>query len=621
LTKTLVAFTTALTGDADAAPDVAARIDAWLADAGRKTRAGFTNALVLIEAGTLASRYVRPFSMLGPAAGAGAAPRLRHSRLASVRAAAEDVAREVMNQWAARPEVEQAIGFTYGCVTDDAPREGAPLEVLSYPQIYRPHTEDCDVVVVGSGAGGAVAAAELAEQGLSVVVVEEGGLHTRADFGGAPAERARRMHRRIRAPGTPSVDVLMGFGLGGSTLVSYGSMYRPPDDVLTAWANEHGIDGADPASMRPYFDRIERAQDVTQVSEALIGEAAKRVRDATRTAGLHGGGIRRAVRGCRGCGTCSVGCPSDAKLSTHLTFLPRAQRRGATLFANAQVRRIVIEEGRARGIEATLVDQRTREAKTTLSVRAKAVVLAAGAIHTPVLLAANALGNRSGLLGRGLSLLPGVTVVGTFADEMWSWRGAMQPFALDEWLDSTGVMVEVTDLLPSLDASLFGRDALERLPRSAGLTVSLADRGRSEVASRADGPSVRAVLAAQDRGRLVRGVARAAGLWLAAGAREVLVPFARAPITTEAQIRDLDGAPLPRTTMALRSLGPSGSARMGRDPATSVVSPTAQVHGVPGLFVADASALPTSPGVAPQATVMAMAARAAEHVAAFVART
>jgi choline dehydrogenase-like flavoprotein len=629
---TLAAFCDALIPSGGAMPyaaadvGVAERVDASLASWDPGARRAFRRALGALEWSALFSRHLRPFSKLGAAAQLDYVERAAASTTLPRRAPVDLLKFYCLNQWASTPPVEQALGFTYECVTADPPRDGDRLEVLSYPQIARDHVEECDAVVIGSGAGGAVVAKELAEIGLSVVVVEEGGYFTRRDFTGPPFERFLKMYRRqgmTGAVGSPPVAMPLGAAVGGTTLVSSGSSFRTPDRVLRAWESEFALPGTDPDSMKKYFDRVERVQRVQPVPEHLLGENARRFRAGAQALGVRGEPMRRMIEGCRGCGVCDFGCPSDAKLGTNLTYLPRAQRAGTTIYGHTRAERILVEDGRARGIECSLLDPKTREPRARLFVRAKVVIVAAGAVHTPALLARNALGNRSGQLGRNLRVHPSVNVGALFDEPVYAWRGTLQPFYVDEWHESHDVMVEVTASVPSVGAGTFPgagasvKELLGKYPHLGNAAVFVSDTSSGHVIARGAGePTVTYKLNSTDARKIVRGIAHAANVWFAAGARAVVTNIAgAAPIESAAQLAELEEDAIKPGALRLSGLHPVGTARMGVDPARSVTDPWGEVHGITGLYLADASVLPGCPTVNPQTTIMAFATRTVEHLA------
>ncbi|HEV2685654.1 MAG TPA: GMC family oxidoreductase, partial [Actinomycetota bacterium] len=587
---------------------VAERLDAAMVGWDRSARKMFIRFLGVLEWSSVFSRHFRGFSKLKPQPAATYLDKAQRSKLLVRRGAVDLLKFYVLNQWASTPRVEEAIGFTYSCVSTDPPRQGDRMEVLSYPQISRDHTEEADVVVIGSGAGGAVIAKELAEMGHSVVVIEEGSYFTRQDMAGPPFERFQRFYRgqgMTAALGTPTIPVPLGMALGGTTLINSGSCFRTPDRVLEKWERDFGLPGIDPESMKPFFDRVERIQHVQPVPEELLGENARIFRSGVKKLGLHGEPIRRNIDGCRGCGVCAFGCPSDAKLATHLTYLPRAQHAGATIYANTRAQRILIEDGRATGVTGLLLEPTTREPMANLTVRAKIVVVACGAIHTPAFLADNALGNMSGQLGHNLRIHPASAVGAYFDEDVYSWRGTLQPFYVDDWHESLDVMIEVTSSVPGVGAGTFPgmglrlKEQLGAYPKlaSAGLFVSDTSSGR--VIRRAGKePVITYKLNKHDTRRMVRGMAHTAEIFLAAGARAVLSGLpGLGPVTSKGQLEDLKEEAVKPGSLRLTAFHPVGTARMGADPATSVVSPWGEVYGVLGLFVSDASVLPGCPTV------------------------
>jgi choline dehydrogenase-like flavoprotein len=605
---------------------VAERLDAAMVAWDRSARKMFLRFLGVVEWSSIFSRHLRGFSKLKPQAAATYLDKAMRSKLLIRRAAVDLLKFYVLNQWASTPRIEEAIGFTYSCVSTDPPRNGDRMEVLGYPQVSGDHTEECDVVVIGSGAGGAVAAKELAELGHSVIVIEEGSYYTRQDMAGPPFERFQRFYRRqgmTAALGTPTIPVPMGMAVGGTTLINSGSCFRTPDRVLTRWEKEFGLPGIDPESMKPFFDRVERIQHVMPVPEELLGDNARIFRSGVKKLGLHGEPIRRNIEGCRGCGVCAFGCPSDAKLGTHLTYLPRAHHAGAAIYANTRAQRILIEDGRARGVTALLLEPTTREPMATLTVKAKVVIVAAGAIHTPSFLADNAVGNMSGQLGRHLRIHPASAVGAYFDEDIFSWRGTLQPYYVDDWHESHDIMIEVTSSVPSVGAGTFPgmgirlKEQLGAYPKlaSAGLFVSDTSSGR--VIRRAGKePLITYKLNKHDTRRMVRGLAHTAEIFLAAGARAVLTGLpGLGPVTHKAQLDELKEEAVKPGSLKLTAFHPVGTARMGADPSASVVGPYGEVHGVPGLFVSDASILPGCPTVNPQITIMAFATRTADYLA------
>ena len=629
--RTLVAFAEALIPPGGEIPqsasDVAVpeRVDVAVGRFDPVVRKRFSRLISLWEVLPLFSRSLRPFSRLSPAGRVAFTERAARSRSAIRRQTFTFLKLVCFNTWASTPPVEEALGFTYSCVTRDPPRDGAPLEVLTWPQVDRDHVEECDVVVVGSGAGGAVVAKELAESGLSVVVLEEGAYFTRADFAGPPWERFQRFYRSngtTVALGIPTIPLPLGKAVGGSTLINSGTCFRTPDSVLARWGSEWGIESIDSESMRPFFDRVERILHVQPVPEEILGENARVFRRGVDALGRHGAPIPRNIDGCRGCGVCAFGCPSDAKQSTHISYLPRAQKHGATIYARCRAEQIVVSDGRARGIVAKLLDPESGEPRVKLTVNAKVVVIAAGAIHTPPLLQANALGNRSGELGRNLRIHPAAGIGAWFDEDVFGWRGTLQPFYVDDWHTSHDIMIEVTSSVPSIGAGTmpgsgqFTKGLLARYSKlaSAGLFVSDTSSGRVRRVGSGE-PVVTYRLNKVDTRKLVRGAVHVAEIFFAAGAKEVFTGLPGTSfVTNPKQLEDVKEEAVRPGALRLTALHPVGTARMGADPSRTVVDGYGEVHGVANLFVADASVLPGCPSVNPMISIMGFATRTADHL-------
>ena len=602
---------------------VADRMDAAAASFDPAVRKRISRLLQFWEWQSVFTRALRPFSRLPMPVAVGVVDRASRSHFPFRKQAFQLLKVLTLNEWASTPQVERQVGFTYSCETHSDVQETTPLEVLGYPQITADHVEECDAVVIGSGAGGAVVAKELAEVGLSVIVLEEGALFTRKDFAGPPWDRTRKMYRAngtTMALGRPSIPLPMGRAVGGTTLVNSGTCFRTPDRILERWGAEWGIEGIDPESMRPYFDRVERILHVKTIPEDVLGRNAYVFHRGVQAMGLHGAPIQRNIEGCRGCGVCTFGCPTDAKQSTHISYLPRAQKHGASIYARCRADRIIVEGGRARGVEASLLDEHG-EPKARLVVRSNAVVVSAGAVHTPSLLAGNALAGRSGMLGRNLRIHPAAAVAAQFDEDVYSWRGTLQSYYVDDWHESHDLMIEVTSITPGVAAGSFpgtGQEAKDMIAHArqlamAGVFVSDSSSGR--VRRTRGEPLVTYALNTTDTRKLVRGITHIAEIFFAAGARRVFTGVPRVQVAeSKADLENIKEEGIRPGALRLTAFHPAGTARMGADPATSVVDPWGQSHEVGGLFVADAAMLPGCPGVNPMVTIMAMATRTADHL-------
>jgi choline dehydrogenase-like flavoprotein len=482
-----------------------------------------------------------------------------------------------------------------------------------------------DVCVIGTGAGGAVAAAELAEAGLDVVALEEGAHHRLADFGGPPLQMMRRLYRDdglTATVGAPSIVVPVGRCIGGTTVINAGTCFRTPDAVLHAWRAEAGAAALGPDAMRPYFDAVESFLGVAPVPDDLLGPNGATVARGVRALGWSGGPIRRNAPGCRGRGLCIFGCPENAKQSMNISYVPRAAAAGARFVARCRAERVRLDHGEVREVLGRIVDPHGR-ARGWVRVACRAAAVACGTLFTPLLLRRSDVADRSGQVGRNLRLHPATRIVGLFPERIESWRGVLQGFYVDQFHDD-GIMLETVSVHPGVLAAAlpgFGRAAQEvmtRFAHMAVLGVMVHDDSRGQVRGAPGGLLLATYrLGRDDISRLQRGVAAGARIMFAAGAQEVLTGiFGHETLRGEPDVRALEESTRVRARdLELMSLHPMGTARLGADPDAAVVDEDLAVHGAEGLCVMDASVFPTSLGVNPQISIMALTTRAARRLA------
>lgn len=498
-------------------------------------------------------------------------------------------------------------------------RPEQPLEV-AYPSGRT--RLSCDVVVIGSGAGGAAAACRLAEAGLDVIVLEEGDLFTKESFTGSPITRFVRMARdagTTAALGRSVIPIPIGKTVGGTTTINSGTCFRAPRKVLDAWEG-NGLEGVGYDAMEPYFRSVEQAISVRPVPWDLLGPNGWIADAGASKLGLTGGPIMRNITDCHGSGRCAFGCPTDAKQAMHLSYLPRAVRHGAVIYARTRARWILVDEDRVTGVMATGHGS-DGAGSAEVMINARAVVVACGAIGTPLFLQKNRLGLPA--VGRHLRIHPAVGLAGWFSDEVFGWRGTMQQYYIDALFDSHDVMIESTNAVPSVafgNVPGFGMEAIEDIEKvsrmsSIGLLVSDTSEGRVRRGPRGE-PVITYRLNRHDLSNIFTGMALIAEVLLAAGAQEVGTGLDGLP-----KIFDSEGVERMRRggwgaeSLKLSAFHPMGTCSMGLTHLDSVVDTSQRVHGLEGLVVADASVFPSCIGVNPQVTIMAFALRAADLLA------
>ena len=482
---------------------------------------------------------------------------------------------------------------------------------------------ECDVVVIGTGAGGAVVGRELAEAGLAVVFVEEGRYFDRSDFTGRAFDMQQKLYRRggsTFSVGNVGIPIPLGQTVGGSTTVNSGTCYRTPDRVLHHWQHDLGLAELGPEGLAPYFDRVESVLGVAPSKTELLGGNGRVIARGCDSLGFtKHGPLKRNAPECDGQGVCVFGCPTDAKRSTNVSYIPLALRAGAELFASAKMKRIIVEDGRARGIVATTYDGHV------LTVRARAVVVACGSLLTPLVLEQQGLGTVSGKLGKNLSIHPACGALAEFDEQILPWKGIPQGYGIEE-LHDEGILYEGASLPLEMTmsmTSIIGPE-LVRLAESFDHVSSFGflveDTSRGTVSAVRGQPVIRYWLSDRDVAHIKRGLDVLAQVYFASGARRVHVPVAGFEVLESPDdLVRLRRANLRAWDLDLSAYHPLGTACMGRDAASSVVGPDHQVHDTPGLYVVDGASVPTSLGVNPQVTIMAMATRAAEKIAAALA--
>jgi len=476
-----------------------------------------------------------------------------------------------------------------------------------------------DAVVIGSGAGGAPVAARLAEAGAQVVLLEAGPRLETSELTGDEGEMTRRLYTLAQAAGS-GLSIYAGQCVGGSTLINDALCWRTPPEVLAAWREEHGLAELTDAAFEPFLDEAWGDLGATPTDRAHVNRNAHALAVGAARLGWANEAMPRSVRGCANLGLCNFGCPSGAKQSTLRTYMPRAERAGAQVVADARVERIELASGAVRAVEATLVDTLSRRPKGALRVEAPLVVVAAGVLGTAPLLL------RSGIAGRvggGVQVHTSLHVTARFAQPVHAYYGPTMAWAVTQFSDvhghaGPGYMIENTAVHPVSTASAlpgFGREhesRMARLPFLARALVVLRDRARGRITLDGDGGGALALtLEPDDRRRLHDGMLAIARLYLAAGAREVILPIdGSAPIRSASELDAMAGGSLdPRAASLLYAVHLFGGAAMGGDASGAPCDAFGRVRGVRGLVVSDAASLPSNTGVNPQVTVVANALR------------
>ena len=507
-------------------------------------------------------------------------------------------------------------------------RRYAPLSsadaIVHGRTIKRPFSHGCDVVVVGSGAGGATVATHLAEAGYRVTILEEGPYIRRDDYQHfTPTQTLRRLFREagmLAALGlgqTPLISLTVGRAVGGSSLLTGGVCFRIPSDIHHRWDSELGLHSLSEQALENEYQDVERRIGVTQVPTRLRSASSNKFVAGAEKMGIDIQPLRRNTGdACEGNARCNFGCPAGAKRAVDIAYLPTAFDRGARVVSDALVEEVMIEGGRAVGVRGRLLGGRYGAPGHAFEVRARAVVLCCGTVHTPLLL------QRSGVkaygLGKLITLHPAARVVARFDDRLNGWDGALQSCYSDhlhkEGIKLVGVYSPVNVLaagFPGVGPALLRR--VRDMPYYGVFGCMVHDEGGGQV-SRGIGrePNLSYRMAARDLARLRKGIRVVSEMALAGGAREVITPiFGMDAITTHAQAKAIETDSVDARRIECMAFHPLGSARMASDARAGTVDAHGQCYQVPKLFVADGSVLPTSIGVNSQVPIMTVATRIA----------
>jgi choline dehydrogenase-like flavoprotein len=473
-------------------------------------------------------------------------------------------------------------------------------------------------IVIGSGAGGSVCALELARAGWEVTLIEEGGGFDLADYGGGADTAMAKLYRnRGMTPllGRQPIAYVEGCCVGGSTEINSGFWRRASAATLRDWAADYGLHDASADDLAPHFAWAEDALQVGlhagawPVSTELFAAGAKALGWAHHE-------VPRMARGCQNTNRCASGCPTGAKQGVSRGILPRAQAAGTRLLTHARVLAI---RGRAPHATHVVVERKQPGMPVqTQELPADAIFVACGAVETPSLLL------RSGIrhnIGNSLQIHPMQKVIAQFAEHVGGLRSVLPLVQVTEF--APDISLGGSYLTPGHAAVVLSDNWQELHPLMAQLDqvaayyVAVRGRGLGTVRPMRGDParsSVRYELTSDDVRLLSEGMARLVQLLFAAGA--VAVHTGVTGLATLRSAREAESwltQPLPAGALNLSTVHAFASCPMGEKRDRTAADSFGRIWGWQNLVLADASCLPGSPGVNPQATVMAIARRNVLH--------
>jgi choline dehydrogenase-like flavoprotein len=505
--------------------------------------------------------------------------------------------------------------------------------VVDATRVTRDAVYEADVAIVGTGAGGGMAADILSAAGLRVVLIEEGPLRSSSDFRMRESEAYPQLYQASAARKTrdKSINILQGRCVGGGTTVNWTSSFRTPRATLERWRDAHALQGFGETDLAPWFERVERQLSIAPWGVAPNANNAALARGAAKL-GIAHAAIRRNVKDCWNLGYCGMGCPTNAKQSMLVTTIPAALDRGAVLVTGARALRLVQARDQVTALECAAMDAPgVAPTARRIEVRARHYIAAGGAINTPGLLLRSGVPDPYGLVGKRTFLHPTVVSAALMPERVDGHAGAPQTVYSDAFVEGApldgpiGYKLEAPPIHPILAAiTLPGHGEaharfMRQLPNMSVVIALLRDgfhpaSAGGSVHLAGDGTPV---LDYPLDDYLWNGVRRAfqsmAAIQFAAGALEVMPIHGTGasftdPSTAQAAIAAFDLAPLVTPVVSAHVMG---GCALGPDARRAVVDAAGRHHQVENLFVADGSLFPTSIGANPQLSIYAVAARLA----------
>jgi len=525
----------------------------------------------------------------------------------------------------------EAIGYPGPISAPPSPQQ-APKTIALEPVSGESATLVADVCIVGSGAGGGVIAAELQKAGRSVVVLEMGQYRNESDFKQLelPGMLELYLGGGLAASEDGSIAILAGSTLGGGTVVNYMNCIRTPEHIRREWA-AMGIEGIDQPDYDAHIDAIWERLSVNDTATTQNRTHKKLIDGCEKLGYPHRALTRNTDVSCEDpsvCGYCFTGCQKGCKQSTMKTFLQDAADAGARFVVGARAERILVKDGRAAGVQATVTHE--DGSTSALTVNAPTVVVACGSIESPALLLRSGIGGPAA--GKHLRLHPASIVAGVYEQPIEGWIGQIQSALSDQFVECEGehgFLIEAVGASPAIQAMSMPwedghkhKELLARTFKHLAPFISVArDHGEGEVVLDEHGRALTrwSLTDELDARMFARAMVELARLQRAAGATEIITFYQQPLIWHEGDDFDaflaaIEQGSLQANDVAVFTAHQMGSCRMGSDPTDSVADGRGELHDTEGVWIGDGSAFPTAPGVNPMISIMSLAHRTAANM-------
>jgi len=525
-------------------------------------------------------------------------------------------------------KVENGVNPNWAAIGYPGPLKGKVKARKALNNIIIKKGEDlvCDTVIVGSGAGGSVIAAELTKKGEQVIVVEKGPYIKPEEMTEEELTMIDKTYDRHGALATEDghMAVYAGSCVGGGTTINWAGSFRTPDYVLEEWAKDHHNPHFTDKAYDECFEFIEKR---TQVNSDYLNHNPQNqlLKDGCEKRGIATKIIPRNISHSddpafyNQQGYMGLGDPYSNKQSALVTFLEDASNGGAKILADTEVENVIVKNGTATGVIAT---QKTATGSESFMIKAKRVVVAAGAIHTPALLM------RSGLshpyLGKNLCLHPVMVALGIYEQKVEPWYGPMMSVVSDAFTQidgNYGFKIEtppahvgmMSTALPWQNGAQ-SKELMLQAPYLGMFLILCREKFGGEVkVGKRKRPMVHYKLNNYDLKHLLKGVEEATKLHEAAGAEKMAIIHSKMELyekekgTLDAYIKRNLAKPWQTNKYPLFSAHQMATCAMGGTDNRHPIKPDGTFRGVKNLFVADGSAFPHASGANPMLSIQALA--------------
>jgi choline dehydrogenase-like flavoprotein len=481
------------------------------------------------------------------------------------------------------------------------------------------------VVIIGSGAAGAILAYKLAMNGIDCIVLEEGKQYSRKDLAMSPLKVAQEIYRDcgfFSTLGKPIMPIPVGKALGGTTVVNSGTCFQTPHAKIKKWQNELGLNTLTIDKFEASFEFLKELVGMEYAKEAVISSGNLKFAEGLKEMGLKAKPLLRNTKNCNGSGFCCYGCPTGAKQSMDVSVIPKASAAGATFIVEAKAEKIKRKGNKVDYILAVSPKEEGRPQKK-LKVFANAYVISAGAIHSPALLLKNNI--RLKQIGNHLTIHPTTKVLAEFDEPIHAWKGIPQALECDA-LKKEGITFEGVFLPPdmvgaALPYHLKYADIMQNYDKIGGFGALIHDSHYGKVRHYPlIGTKAFYSLTNEDVNKFKKAIAFMARVYLKSGAKKVY-PFVNHEMNcleNEADIEAFMQAKIRNQDIESMGFHPLGTLRMGTNKKESVVDKNCLIHNMENLYACDGSVVPTMLGVNPQVTIMNFANLLGDHLSSFL---